>query len=73
MARTRIKPRKRTGDIPRRKKYYRPTKKGAGMTRAGIRAYRRANPGSKLSMAVTGKVSLVVKQLKEENLIVQDH
>ena len=56
MARTRIRPRKRTGDIPRRKKYYRPTKKGAGMTRAGIRAYRRANPGSKLSMAVTGKV-----------------
>ena len=32
------------------------TKKGAGMTRAGIRAYRRANPGSKLKMAVTGKV-----------------
>ena len=56
MARTRIRPRKRTGDIPRRKKYYRPTKKGAGMTRAGIKAYRRANPGSKLSMAVTGKV-----------------
>jgi len=56
MARTRIKPRKRTGDIPRRKKYYRPTKKGAGMTRAGIRAYRRANPGSKLKGAVTGKV-----------------
>ena len=56
MARTRIRPKKRTGDIPRRKKYYRPTKKGAGMTRAGIKAYRRANPGSKLSMAVTGKV-----------------
>ena len=56
MARTRIRPRKRTGDIPRRKKYYRPTKKGAGMTRAGIKAYRRANPGSKLSTAVTGKV-----------------
>ena len=31
MARTRIRPRKRTGDIPRRKKYYRPTKKGAGV------------------------------------------
>ena len=26
---------------------YRPTKKGAGMTKKGIRAYRKANPGSK--------------------------
>ena len=48
-------PRKRTGDIPRRKKYYRPTKKGAGMTRAGVAAYRRKNPGSKLQTAVTEK------------------
>ena len=31
-------------------------KKGAGMTEKGIRAYRRANPGSKLQGAVTGKV-----------------
>ena len=29
---------------------------GAGMTRAGVAAYRRANPGSKLKTAVTGKV-----------------
>jgi hypothetical protein len=35
---------------------YRPTKKGAGMTAKGIRAYRKANPGSKLKKAVTGKV-----------------
>ncbi len=28
---------------------YRPTYKGAGMTAKGVRAYRRANPGSKLS------------------------
>ena len=35
---------------------YRPTKKGAGMTKAGVRAHRRANPGSKLKTAVTGKV-----------------
>ncbi len=35
---------------------YRPTKKGAGMTRAGVKAYRKANPGSKLKTAVTGKV-----------------
>jgi hypothetical protein len=26
---------------------YRPTKKGAGMTKKGVAAYRRANPGSK--------------------------
>ena len=35
---------------------YRPTKSGAGMTAKGVRAYRRANPGSKLKTAVTGKV-----------------
>ena len=35
---------------------YRPTKSGAGMTRAGVKAHRRANPGSKLKTAVTGKV-----------------
>ena len=42
--------------IARNKKNYRPTKKGAGMTRAGVKAHRRANPGSKLKTAVTGKV-----------------
>ena len=35
---------------------FRTTKEGAGMTRAGVAAYRRANPGSKLKTAVTGKV-----------------
>ena len=35
---------------------YRKTKSGAGMTAKGIRAYRKANPGSKLKKAVTGKV-----------------
>ena len=35
---------------------YRPTKSGAGMTAKGIRAYRKANPGSKLKKAVTGSV-----------------
>jgi hypothetical protein len=35
---------------------YRPTKSGAGMTAKGVAAYRRANPGSKLQTAVTGKV-----------------
>ena len=42
--------------ISRNKKNYRSTKSGAGMTKAGVAAYRRANPGSKLKTAVTGKV-----------------
>ena len=37
------------GTMPaRNKKNFRPTKAGAGMTRAGVKAYRRLNPGSKL-------------------------
>ena len=40
----------------RNKKNFRATKKGAGMTKAGVKAYRRKNPGSKLKTAVTGKV-----------------
>ena len=43
---------------------YRPTKSGAGMTKKGIRAYRKANPGSKLKGAVTGGS---VKWLKHQN------
>jgi len=45
------------GGMPaRNKKNFRPTKSGAGMTQAGVMAYRRKNPGSKLKTAVTGKV-----------------
>jgi len=32
---------------------FRATKSGAGMTKQGVAAYRRANPGSKLQTAVT--------------------
>jgi hypothetical protein len=32
---------------------FRPTKAGAGMTKKGVSAYRKANPGSKLQTAVT--------------------
>lgn len=32
---------------------FRPAKKGAGMTEKGVKAYRKANPGSKLQTAVT--------------------
>jgi len=35
---------------------FRATKKGAGMTAKGVKAYRAKNPGSKLKTAVTGKV-----------------
>ena len=42
--------------IPRTKKNYRSTKSGAGMTKAGVAAHKRANPGSKLKTAVTGTV-----------------
>ena len=34
---------------------YRPTKKGAGMTRKGIKEHRRKNPGSKLQAVIKGK------------------
>ena len=40
---------------PKTKKYFRSTKSGAGMTAAGVARYRRENPGSKLSTAVTEK------------------
>jgi len=56
---------KSKGKMPaRNKKNFRPTKKGAGMTKAGVAAYRRKNPGSKLKTAVTGKVKPGVKRLK---------
>ncbi len=41
---------------PKTKKYFRSTKSGAGMTKAGVARYRKDNPGSKLKTAVTGKV-----------------
>lgn len=45
--------RRETKMPPKNKKYFRSTKSGAGMTQAGVLAYRRLNPGSKLSTAVT--------------------
>ena len=35
---------------------FRKTEEGAGMTKTGVAAYRKKNPGSKLKTAVTGKV-----------------
>ena len=43
---------------------FRATKQGAGMTKKGVAAYRRANPGSKLKTAVTGKVKKGSKDAK---------
>ena len=48
--------RKQDRQPPKTKKYFRSTKSGAGMTKAGVARYRRENPGSKLKTAVTGKV-----------------
>ena len=57
------------GDKPIRKTTgkggnYRKTKTGAGMTAKGVAAHRRANPGSKLKTAVTGKVKPGSKDAK---------
>ena len=51
---------------------YRPTKSGAGMTAKGVARYRRANPGSKLKTAVTGKVKKGSKDAKRRKVIVLD-
>lgn len=45
--------RRETKMPPKNKKYFRSTKSGAGMTKAGVQAYRKLNPGSKLDTAVT--------------------
>ena len=56
---------KRDDKMPKRnKKNFRPTKKGAGMTEAGVKEYRKKNPGSKLKTAVTGKVKRGSKAAK---------
>ena len=56
---------KRDDKMPKRnKKNFRPTKKGAGMTEAGVKEYRKKNPGSKLKTAVTRKVKKGSKDAK---------
>ena len=56
--------RKPTKMPKRNKRNFRPTKSGAGMTKKGVAAYRRMNPGSKLKTAVTGKVKKGSKAAK---------
>ena len=56
---------RKSDNMPKRnKKNFRPTKKGAGMTKAGVASYRKKNPGSKLQKAVTGKVKRGSKAAK---------
>ena len=65
ISRSQLKKTTKKGKMPKRnKKNFRPTKKGAGMTAAGVKAYRRLNPGSKLKTAVTGKVKKGSKAAK---------
>ena len=62
MARKREKPIRRT--TKGKGANYRKTSKGAGMTKKGVAAHRRANPGSKLKTAVTCKVKKGSKAAK---------
>jgi hypothetical protein len=61
--------RKQDRQPPKTKKYFRSTKSGAGMTKAGVARYRRENPGSKLKTAVTLKL---LKDVNHFVLEVQD-
>ena len=54
--------RRRDKQPPKTKKYFRSTKSGAGMTKAGVARYRRENPGSKLKTAVTKKSGLTARR-----------
>jgi len=59
---------RKQGNMPaKNKKNFRSTKSGAGMTQAGVRAYRSMNPGSKLKTAVTGKVKVGSKSAKRRS------
>ncbi len=59
---------RKQGNMPaKNKRNFRSTKSGAGMTQAGVKAYRRMNPGSKLKTAVTGKVKPGSKSAKRRS------
>jgi hypothetical protein len=59
--------RKEDKQPPKTKKYFRSTKSGAGMTKAGVARYRRENPGSKLKTAVTITNAKTGKAYADEN------
>ena len=64
--------RKRDKQPPKTKKYFRSTKSGAGMTKAGVAKYRRDNPGSKLKTAVTSSDNCYQYVAKVRTSITQD-
>ena len=70
-------PRKKAKPIPKTTKgkgaNYRPTKSGAGMTANGVRAYRKANPGSKLKTAVLVRSRRGLRMPKDANHTVPGH
>ena len=59
MARTRDK------QPPKTKKYFRSTKSGAGMTKAGVARYRRENPGSKAAKRRKSLCARTAGQMKK--------
>jgi hypothetical protein len=62
--------RRRDKQPPKTKKYFRSTKSGAGMTKAGVARYRRENPGSKLKTAVTKKSGLTAREVVMEVVLI---
>ena len=50
---------------------YRPTKQGAGMTKKGVAAYRKANPAASLKLLLRVKLKRVVKLQKGANPFAQ--
>lgn len=57
-------PGKKKGKAPSRRKSLKNYSKSGGMTKKGVAAYRKANPGSKLKTAVTGTVKKGSKDAK---------
>jgi hypothetical protein len=62
--------RKQDRQPPKTKKYFRSTKSGAGMTKAGVARYRRENPGSKLK--TSNQDLKLLKDVNHSVLEVQD-
>ena len=50
---------------------FRTTEEGAGMTKKGVKEYRRKNPGSKLQTAVTKKTGLTKKRKSKKKVILR--
>ena len=66
--RSKSRSRSRSRSKSLRSRYYRPTHKGAGMTRAGVLAYRRSHPNSRLQTAVTERTPRSQSRAKRRKL-----